>query len=114
MKTERKFRFFMVATGRSLGSDPIHQLQNVFFLIVITAGCNRGINSPTGGEFFPFGCTMSADGEIAHSAGWTGAEQPTSAEVIELLNDGFRNGAQRGEYKATAPGRAAVMTTFGK
>ncbi len=53
-------------------------------------------------EFFPFGGTMSADGEIAHTAGWTGDEQPASTEVIELLERGFRAGAQRGEYKATA------------
>lgn len=53
-------------------------------------------------EFFPFGGTMSADGEIHHTGGWTGDEHPPSTEVIELLERGFRAGAQRGEYKATA------------
>ena len=53
-------------------------------------------------EFFPFGGTMSADGEIAHTGGWTGDEHPASTEVIELLENGFRAGAARGEYKATA------------
>lgn len=53
-------------------------------------------------EFSPFGGTMSADGEIAHTGGWTGEEHPASTEVIELLEKGFRAGTQRGEYKATA------------
>jgi len=52
-------------------------------------------------EFFPFGGTMSADGEISHTGGWTGDEHPASTEVIELLEKGFRAGAGRGEYKAT-------------
>ena len=53
-------------------------------------------------EFFPFGGTMSADGQIVHTGGWTGEEHPESTEVIELLEKGFRAGAVRGEYKATA------------
>lgn len=53
-------------------------------------------------EFFPFGGTMSADGEIAHTDGWTGDEHPPSTEVIELLEKAFQTGAVRGEYKATA------------
>ena len=53
-------------------------------------------------EFYPFGGTMSADGEIAHTGGWTGDEQPESSEVIDLLEKAFRAAAARGEYKATA------------
>ncbi len=53
-------------------------------------------------EFFPFGGTMSADGEISHTGGWTDDEHPASTEVIELLENGFRTGAAKGEYKATA------------
>lgn len=53
-------------------------------------------------EFFPFGGTMSGCGEIRHAGGWTGEKRPASTEVIELLETGFRAGAQNGEYKATA------------
>jgi hypothetical protein len=53
-------------------------------------------------EFFPFGSTMSTDGEIAQLGGWTGDEQLPSNEVIELLQEGFRSGAERRQYKATA------------
>ena len=53
-------------------------------------------------EFYPFGGTMLADGQIAHTAGWTGDEHPPSAEIIQLLQDAFRDGAANGEYRATA------------
>jgi hypothetical protein len=53
-------------------------------------------------EFYPFGGTMALSGEIAHTGGWTGEEHPPSAEIIALLEGGFRDGAARGEYKATA------------
>ena len=53
-------------------------------------------------EFFPFGATMDNDGEMANAGGWTGDEQPESAEVIELLEKGLQEGAKNGEYKATA------------
>lgn len=53
-------------------------------------------------EFYPFGGTMSANGEIGHIGGWTGDEHPASTELIELLENAFRTGAARGEYKATA------------
>jgi hypothetical protein len=54
------------------------------------------------GEFFPFGASMDHDGEMAHAGGWTGEEQPESAEVIELLEQGFQEGAKNGEYEVTA------------
>ncbi len=53
-------------------------------------------------EFFPFGGTMSVDGEITHTGAWTGGENPPSADVLELLENGLCAGAKRGEYKATA------------
>jgi hypothetical protein len=53
-------------------------------------------------EFYPFGGTMSASGEIAHMGGWTGDEHPPSEEIVALLEDGFREGAVQGRYKATA------------
>ena len=40
-------------------------------------------------EFFPFGGTMSTDGEIAHTGGWTGDEHPASAEVIRVTRKGI-------------------------
>jgi hypothetical protein len=53
-------------------------------------------------EFFPFGTTLASDGQLAHAAGWTGEEQPSSAELIALLQSGFQKGASNGDYKATA------------
>jgi hypothetical protein len=67
-------------------------------------------------EFYPFGVTMSSVGEISQVGGWTGGEHPPSTEIIELLEAGFRDGAAKGMYRATAlvvdvrtvpPGRSA-------
>ena len=52
-------------------------------------------------EFHPFGGTMSVDGEIAYAAGYTGEEHPPAQELIDTLEDGFRDGAKRHAYKAT-------------
>ncbi len=54
------------------------------------------------GEFFPFAATMNNLGGIAHVAGYTGSEQPPSADVIALLKGAFREGARTSEYRATA------------
>ena len=54
------------------------------------------------GEFFPFGATMNRQGGVSHVAGYTGLEQPPSAELITLIKSAFRKGAQDGEYRATA------------
>lgn len=54
------------------------------------------------GEFFPFGATMNAKGEINHIGGYDGREHPPSADIIKLLKDGFRARAKNGEVKATA------------
>jgi hypothetical protein len=53
------------------------------------------------GEFFPFGATMSAAGEIEAAAGWTGDDKPPSAEIIGALEQAFRAGAKEGRYRAT-------------
>jgi hypothetical protein len=53
-------------------------------------------------EFYPFGGTMSVDGKIAQSASTTGEEHPASQPLIDLLEEGFRDGAKRHLYKATA------------
>lgn len=52
--------------------------------------------------FHPYGSTMSADGTIAQTAGWTGEEHPDANEVIALLEDGYRKGAASGKLRATA------------
>ncbi len=54
------------------------------------------------GEFFPFGVVLAGYGQRRHVEGWTGAEQPAPADVIDLLVRGFRDGAVSGSYRATA------------
>lgn len=53
-------------------------------------------------EFYPFGGTMSVDGKIAQVGSSTGEEHPASQPLIDLLEKGFRDGAKRHLYKATA------------
>ena len=53
-------------------------------------------------EFYPFGATMSIDGKIARSASYAGEEHPASQLLIDLLEEGFRDGAQRHLFTATA------------
>jgi hypothetical protein len=53
------------------------------------------------GEFYPFGASMQADGTISMiGAQVDGNEFPESAEVIALLEEGFRTGAKDGKIKA--------------
>jgi hypothetical protein len=52
------------------------------------------------GEFYPFGCTMSNDGQIAMSGADTGDEHPQSQEVIDLLAAGMRAQAESGTIRA--------------
>jgi len=54
------------------------------------------------GEFYPFGASIDAPGELACVAGDTGEEQPDSKEVIDLLVRGFREEAKRGRIRAAA------------
>jgi hypothetical protein len=53
-------------------------------------------------EFYPFGGTLSVDDKIVHSMSSTGEEHPLSQPLIDLLEAGFRDGAKRHLYKATA------------
>jgi hypothetical protein len=53
-------------------------------------------------EFYPFGGTMSIDGKISPGATFTGDERPDSQSLIDLLEKGYRDGAKRHLYKATA------------
>jgi hypothetical protein len=52
------------------------------------------------GEFYPFGGTMTADGKVGFTAGWSGDEDPEPSEVLSTLEQGFRAGAKSGKYKA--------------
>jgi len=54
------------------------------------------------GEFVPYGGAMKSNGEIISVAGTDGEEQPKSTDIIQILQDGFRNEAENGNYKATA------------
>ena len=54
------------------------------------------------GEFFPYGAAMKPDGEIVSLAVDTGDERPPSQEIIDVLIRIFQDGAQEGQYKATA------------
>lgn len=54
------------------------------------------------GEFYPFGGTISASGEITHSAAWTGDSHPESQDLIDKLKAGFQADAAKGKIIATA------------
>jgi hypothetical protein len=52
--------------------------------------------------FRPFGSTLSSDGEIRQVGGWVENAEPVSGQLIAELETSFRDGAARGELKATA------------
>jgi len=54
------------------------------------------------GEFYPYGATMSAEGQITDVGGYTGDEHPKSVEVINLLTGGFKASATVGKIMACA------------
>jgi hypothetical protein len=53
-------------------------------------------------EFHPFGGAMALDGEIVSVGADSGDEHPAAQELISVLEEGFRDGARTGKYKATA------------
>jgi hypothetical protein len=53
-------------------------------------------------SFRPFGSTLSADGQITQVGGWVGGAGPTNDVSVAEFEQGFRDGAARGELKATA------------
>jgi hypothetical protein len=53
------------------------------------------------GEFFPFGATVSVEGEVAAAAAYDGNEMPPSEQVIALLTEGFQGEARSGKIRAT-------------
>ena len=52
------------------------------------------------GAFYPYAGVLTTAGEIRHVAGWTGEDHPESTEIIEMLKEGLRAGAD--EYQCTA------------
>jgi len=54
------------------------------------------------GEFFPFGSSMTADGEIIANGAYDGDEQPPSQQLIDLLTQAFRQQATDGKIRAAA------------
>jgi hypothetical protein len=50
----------------------------------------------------PFGSTLSADGEIRQVGSWVEGKASLNPELIGEFEAGFRDGAARGELKATA------------
>jgi len=52
------------------------------------------------GEFYPFGASIDAQGEVIGQAADTGEEQPDSNDVIAMLVAGMREEAKRGEIRA--------------
>ena len=54
------------------------------------------------GEFFPFGATISSEGQLAMSGAMTDSDQPPSLELIDLMEEAFRQAASRGEIRASA------------
>src|SRR5262245_118669 len=52
------------------------------------------------GEFFPFGMTMSLEGQIAAEAAYDGTEQPASEELIQMLTQTFRHKASMNLIRA--------------
>jgi hypothetical protein len=54
------------------------------------------------GALQPFGSTMSSAGQIAQVGAWRDTPSASNAQLIADFETSFRDGAQRGELKATA------------
>ena len=50
----------------------------------------------------PFGSTLSAAGQIVQVGGFRDGDEPDDATLIAEFEDSFRDGARRGELRATA------------
>jgi len=49
-------------------------------------------------EFFPFGATIKANGEIANINAYDGDELPPSQRVVDLLTHALKQGAASGTF----------------
>ncbi|MEP7050167.1 MAG: hypothetical protein ABJB12_07440 [Pseudomonadota bacterium] len=54
------------------------------------------------GELQPFGSTMSSEGVIVQLGGWRAGAHAADADLVAEFETSFRDGAARGELKATA------------
>jgi hypothetical protein len=54
------------------------------------------------GEFLPYGQAMDKAGKFISIGTSDGKEKPPSKDLIQILKNGFREGANAGKYKATA------------
>ena len=52
------------------------------------------------GEFYPFGSSMTTDGEIVAQGAYDGDEHPPSEQLIGLLTQTFRQQADAGQIRA--------------
>ena len=62
----------------------------------------------------PFGCTLSADDQIVQIGGWSDTAGTDDATLIAQFRASFREGAARGELKATALSYSARSAIPGK
>lgn len=79
-------------------ADPEKECEQVLNAVLPLA--EQMLNRDRG--FLPFGGTLSAEGEITCTGGWSGDDRPDAEEAVEMLQEDFRSGARSGEYKATA------------
>ena len=61
-------------------------------------------------EFYPVGAFMNIDGKMNSMAGYDGRENPPSDEIIQIITQGFIEGAKDGSFKATALAYDALVT----
>jgi hypothetical protein len=54
------------------------------------------------GEFYPFGATLNANGQVGAQGGWNGEEHPNPREIYKLLADAFASMATSGEITGAA------------
>jgi hypothetical protein len=62
----------------------------------------------------PFGCTLSASDQIVQVGGWSAVPAADDAALIAEFRASFRDGAARGELKATALSYSARSAVPGK
>ena len=54
------------------------------------------------GEFYPFGATLSPQGEVSAVGGYNGEENPVPTEIYKLLAGEFESGASSGKFLGVA------------
>jgi hypothetical protein len=89
---------WVVAIGATPMSEPKDECEDLLNTVLPLAEKHLTEH----GEFFPFGATLSADGKQAVTMAYDGTDRPPSQPLIELLRDGYRQGARSGKLTATA------------